>query len=73
VAGAATGAATSSFLPQAAKAAAAMRAARTRDLFILIFPNEDLKTISDNCFEGQNGPQNREPRDFHPAALSWRL
>eukprot|EP01034_Spumella_vulgaris_P025343 gene25343-31789_t len=37
-AGATTGAAASSFLPQAAKAAAAITAARTRDLFMMIFP-----------------------------------
>jgi hypothetical protein len=35
-----------------------MRVARTRDLFILIFPNEDLKKISDKRFGGQNDPQN---------------
>jgi hypothetical protein len=36
-AGAATGAAASSFLPQAARAAAAITAAKTIDLFMMIF------------------------------------
>jgi hypothetical protein len=44
----AAGAAASSFLPQADKAAAAMMAAKTRDLFMMIFPC-GLKTISGNC------------------------
>ena len=45
VAGAAAGAAASSFLPQAANAAAVIRAARTRDLFILIY---SLKGFENN-------------------------
>jgi hypothetical protein len=44
----AAGAAASSFLPQADRAAAAMMAARTRDLFMMIFPY-GVKTISGNC------------------------
>jgi hypothetical protein len=44
----AAGAAASSFLPQADKAAAAMMAAKTRDLFMVIFL-VGLKTISGNC------------------------
>jgi hypothetical protein len=39
----AAGAAASSFLPQADKAAAAMMAAKTRDLFMMIFPIKGLK------------------------------
>jgi hypothetical protein len=39
----AAGAATSSFLPQADKAAAAMMAAKMRDLFMVIFPCRRLK------------------------------
>jgi len=42
-AGAGAGAAASSFLPQAAKAAAAMIAAKTRDLFMMIFLNRGDK------------------------------
>jgi hypothetical protein len=56
-AGAATGAAgaaASSFLPQAAKAAAAITAAKTRDLFMMIFLI-GVKTISGNCLNDQNG------------------
>ena len=45
----AAGAAASSFLPQAANAAAAMMAAKTRDLFMMIFLNRGIKTISGNC------------------------
>jgi hypothetical protein len=44
-AGAGAGAA-SSFLPQAAKAAAAITAAKTRDLFMIIFLKVSEKTIS---------------------------
>jgi len=39
----AAGAAASSFLPQADKAAAAMMAAKTRDLFMVIFLVEGVK------------------------------
>jgi hypothetical protein len=56
-AGAATGAAgaaASSFLPQAAKAAAAITAAKTRDLFMMIFLI-GVKTISGNCLKNQTG------------------
>jgi hypothetical protein len=46
-AGAGAGAgAGASFLPQAAKAAAAMMAAKTRDLFMIIFLKVSEKTIS---------------------------
>jgi hypothetical protein len=45
-AGAGAGAAASSFLPQAAKAAAAITAAKTRDLFMIIFLKVSEKTIS---------------------------
>jgi len=45
-AGAGAGAAAGSFLPQAAKAAAAITAAKTRDLFMIIFLKVSEKTIS---------------------------
>jgi hypothetical protein len=49
----AAGAAASSFLPQADKAAAAMMAAKTRDLFMVIFLLEDKK-ISGSCQNNRN-------------------
>jgi len=55
----AAGAAASSFLPQADKAAAAMMAAKTRDLFMVIFL-VGLKTISGNCRSKQNACLNRD-------------
>jgi hypothetical protein len=45
-AGAGAGAAAGSFLPQAAKAAAAITAAKTRDLFMIIFLKVSEKAIS---------------------------
>jgi hypothetical protein len=45
-AGAGAGAAASSFLPQAAKAAAAITAAKTRDLVMIIFLKVREETIS---------------------------
>jgi hypothetical protein len=45
-AGAGAGAGAASFLPQAAKAAAAITAAKTRDLFMIIFLKVSEKTIS---------------------------
>jgi hypothetical protein len=45
-AGAGAGAAASSFLPQAAKAAAAITAAKTRDLVMIIFLKVSEETIS---------------------------
>jgi hypothetical protein len=51
-AGAGAGAAASSFLPQAAKAAAAITAAKTRDLFMIIFLKVSEKTISGKLSSG---------------------
>jgi hypothetical protein len=51
-AGAGAGAAAGSFLPQAAKAAAAITAAKTRDLFMIIFLKVSEKTISGKLSSG---------------------
>jgi hypothetical protein len=51
-AGAGAGAAASSFLPQAAKAAAAITAAKTIDLFMIIFLKVSDKTISGKLSSG---------------------
>jgi hypothetical protein len=51
-AGAGAGAAASSFLPQAAKAAAAITAAKTIDLFMIIFLKVSEKTISGKLSSG---------------------
>jgi hypothetical protein len=68
----AAGAAASSFLPQADKAAAAMMAAKTRDLFMMNFPYGGENNFRKLSKQTQNLPG---PRKKHSSTsvLSFRL
>ncbi|MFT6590454.1 MAG: hypothetical protein ACI9I0_000674 [Rhodoferax sp.] len=68
-AGATTGAGASAFLPQAAKAAAAIIAAKTSDLFIFKIPDELTKQfLKFPVAEGLQLPSKPDYRSFHLAS-----
>jgi hypothetical protein len=72
-AGAGAGAAASSFLPQAAKAAAAITAAKTRDLFMIIFLKVSEKTISGKLSSGSVKTLLTEQQALELLLLSLKL